>query len=165
MKYFLTFILLLSISLGIAQTPMKLTPQGFPSVEFETSNKPFDKLLETSKSWAAFYNKNGYDVFDVSDKQFSIGALKEYAFIDRNLGVTYDYNIKYVLKVTFKESNKFTVDFTVNEIYANEVLTKITTADFFTSEGNLKPDFEEDKFSLEATAERIVKSYSNFIAR
>jgi len=164
MKQLTIFFFLLCASLK-AQPVVELQPQGFLPLTFETPAKPFDKLLEASRSWAAFYNKKGYDVFDVTENSLSISARKDYAYIDRNIGVTYDYNITYTLKAVFQKDHTYTLTFVVNEIYANEVLTKTTVADFFLPDGSVKRDFEEDKESLEKTAERIIKSYSNFIAR
>ena len=165
MKHLLCSLLLFCVCILRAQSPLEMIPQGFVPITINTPEKPFEKLLENSKSWAAFFNKRGYDVFDVTENSLSIEALKEYAYIDRNMGVTYDYNIIYTLKVVFNENKKYTLTFFVKEIYANEVLTKTTVADFFTPDGKLKADFEEVKSSLERTAERIVTSYANFIER
>lgn len=165
MKHLLFSLLLLCICNCRAQSPLEMTPQGFVPMTMNTPDKPFEKLLENSKSWAAFFNKKGYDVYDVTDNSLSIEALKEYAYIDRNMGVTYDYNIIYTLKIVFNENKKYTLTFVVKEIYANEALTKTTVADFFTPDGKLKSDFEEVKSSLERTAERIVTSYASFIKR
>jgi len=165
MKHFLPIALLFCITFVAAQPIIEMTPLGFTPVELTTPDKPFEKLLQASKSWAAFYNKKGHDVFDVTDNSLSVQALKEYAYIDRNLGVTYDYNIIYTLKVVFKEDKKYTLTFSVKEIYSGEVLTKTTVPDFFTPEGKLKDDYPEVKESLQKTAERIIKSYADYISQ
>lgn len=65
----------------------------------------------------------------------------------------------------FEENQKYTLTFIVKEIYIDNVLLKTTVADFFTSEGKLKEDYKDVKPSLESTANRIIKSYINFIAQ
>lgn len=142
-----------------------MTPQGFTPVELETPNKPLEKLIGLTKSWAAEYNKDGYDVFDVTENSATVGALKLNACYHRSLGVKYDYNIKYTLKIVFTKEQTCTLTFTAKEFYADEVLTKSTVADFFTTDGKIKEDFEEIKPSLERTANKIIESYSNFISR
>lgn len=163
MKHLLIIACFCSLSLSWSQSKLEMTPQGFAPVEAQTPNKPLEKLMALSKSWAAYYNKNGYDVFDVTDKSLTIGAVKENAYFYRNFGVQYDYNIKYTLKINFTQNQQYILTFTVNEIYANEVLTQTKISDFYTPNGKLKDDFEEVKPSLESTVNKIIKSYSNYL--
>lgn len=163
MKLLPAFLLLFAITFATAQQKPELTPQGFAPIEFKAPNKPQQKLIEAAKSWAAYYNKKGYDVYDVTENSLSIDALKEYAYFYRSLGERYDYNIVYTLKVVFREDKTYALTFLVKEIYAKQSLTKTTVADFFTPDGKLKEDFEEAKPSLENTAEKIVNSFSRFI--
>ena len=163
MKLLPAFLLFFSITFATAQQKPELTPQGFAPIEFQTPNKPPQKLIEAAKAWAAYYNKRGYDVYDVTENSLSIDALKEYAYFYRNLGERYDYNIVYTLKVVFGEDKTYALTFLVKEIYAKQALTKTTVADFFTPDGKLKEDFEEVKPSLENTVEKIVNSFSRFI--
>lgn len=156
-------LLLLLPYFSFAQIELVMTPQGFTPIEFATPNKPSDKLLQSAKSWASYYNKKGYDVYDVTENSLSIDGFKENAYFYRNLGETYDYHIRYTLKIVFGADKKSTVAFSVKEIYAKDVLVKTTIADFFTPNGNLKEDFLEVKPSLENTAENIVNSFVVYI--
>jgi len=165
MKHFLKIALLFCVFISSAQPKLEMTPQGFKPVEMDTPNKSLHKLLQLSKTWAANYNKKGYDVFDVTENSLTIEALSENAYYYWNLGVKYSYDIKYTLKIVFEENQKYTLTFTVKEIHTNAVQAKTTIADFFTPEGNLKEDFKDVQPSLENTVNQIVKSYTNFIAQ
>ena len=165
MKHLLQIALFLCVAITSAQIKLELTPQGFTPIEIELHKKSFDKITEVSKSWATYYNKRGADVYDVNQNSLSIGALNEYAYYYWNLGEKYNYNIKYIMTLKFKENNKYTLAFKVNEILTDHVLTKTTTADFFTAEGNVKQEYEESKTSLENTVNKIVNSYVDYIAK
>lgn len=165
MKNLLQIAFLFFITLSTAQVKLELTPTGFTAIEVAQPNKSFDKILEVSKSWSSIYNKKTNDVFDVTQNSLSISALNEYAYFYWNLGVKYNYDIKYVLTIKLIEDQKYQLTFKVNEILKENVLTKTTTAVFFTSEGTLKAEYEESKTSLESTVNKIVNSYVDFIAR
>jgi hypothetical protein len=165
MRHFSAILLLVCISICKAQPKTEMTPQGFPAVELPTPNKPHEKLIELTKAWASYYNQDGYDVFDVTDNSATVGALKINACFHRSLGVLYDYNIRYTLKIVFSKEKTYTLKFSANEFYADDILTKTNIPDFFTTDGKIKEDFEEVKPSLERTANKIIESYSNFIAR
>ena len=165
MKNPLTIIVLLFASILWAQPKVEMTPRGFDPIELPTPNIKLEKLIQNSKAWAAFYNKNGYDVYNVTENSLAIDGLIENAYFYRNLGETYSYNIKYTLTIVFKDNKKYTATFAVKEIYAKDVLVKTTIADFFTPVGNLKEDFKDVKPSLERTASKLIKSYADFIAR
>lgn len=150
---------------SVQQSPkLELTPQGFQPLEIKTPNKPLDKLIELSKSWAPYYNKNGYDVTEVTENSLTIDARNENAYYYYNVGVKYNCDIKYSLKIVFKEDKKYSLTFTVKEIYAENVVTKTNVSDFFTPDGKLKDDFRDVKPSLEKTVNNIVKSYVKFIS-
>jgi hypothetical protein len=165
MKHFLKITLFFWIAASSAQTKLEMTPKGFAPLEIQTPNKPVNKLIEQSKSWAPYYNEDGSDVFDVTENSLSIEARFENAYYYWDLGVKYNFDIIYNLKIVFRENQKYTLMFTVKEIYTDKVPLKTTIADFFTSEGKLKEDFKDVKPSLEKTVNNIVKSYTNFIAQ
>jgi len=165
MKYLLKTTLFFWMVVSSGQTKLELTPKGFIPLEIETPNQPIDKLIEQSKGWASYYNKNGSDVFDVTKNSLTIEAPYEYAYYYWNLGVKYNFDIKYSLKVVFGEDQKYTLTFIVKEIYIDNVPIKTTVANFFTSEGKLKDDFKDAKPSLEITVNKIIRSYINFIAQ
>jgi hypothetical protein len=162
MKFFSALFLLLTISLS-AQPVLEMTPQGFAPVTLSSPSKPLQKLIEAATAWAPYYNKKGYDIYDVTANSITIDAWKDNAYFYRNLGERYDYNILYSLKVVFNADGTYTLTFSVKDIYAKEVLVQTTIADFFTPEGKLKEDFLEVKPSLENTANKIVKSFADFI--
>ncbi len=163
MKYFLTIALFFYISFCSAQVKLKITPQGLSTLELPTPNRPIDQLIELSKSWAASYNKKGADVSNVTENSLTVDARVENAFYSYNVGVKYNYDIKYKLEIEFKEDQTYSLGISVKEIYAENVLTKTTLADFFTAEGKLKDDFRDAKPSLENTLNKILNSYVNFI--
>jgi len=165
MKHFLKITLFFWIAISSAQTKLEMTPKGFAPIEIQIPNRPNNKLIEQSKAWASYYNVKAYDVFDVTENSITIEALNENACYYWNLGVKYNYDIKYILKIVFGENQKYTLTFTVKEIYTDAVPLKSTIADFFTAEGKLKEDFTDVKPSLERTVNEIVKSYTRFIAQ
>lgn len=165
MKHLLTIALIFCIAIVSAQDKLELTPQGFQSLEIKTPDKPLDRLMELSKAWASFYNKSDYDVSAVTENSLTIEAKNENAFYYYNVGVKYNSDIRYSMKITFNADNTYKLSISVKEIYAENVLTKKTAADFFTPEGKLKDDFADAKPSLENTINRIVRAFSNFIAR
>lgn len=154
----LYLLLLLCCAWSYSQT-LELTPTGFAPLTLPTPNKPLDHLIESAKTWALTYNKGPRDVYNVSTNTLSIDAWREYAFFYRNLGDRYDNNIVYTLQVVFNENNTFTTTFIVKEIYAKDVLTKTKVGDYFNPTGSLKQEFAEVKPSLEATANKIVRSF------
>ena len=165
MKHLLQIALFLCFAITSAQVKLELTPQGFTPIEIELPKKSFDKITEVSKSWAPYYNKKGADVYDVTQNSLSIGAFNESAYYYWNLGVKYNYDIKYIMTIKAKENNKYVLIFKVNEILTDDALTKITTADFFTAEGNVKQEYDESKSSLESNVNKIVNSYIDYIAK
>jgi hypothetical protein len=165
MKNLLQIAFFFVITLSSAQVKLELTPRGFSPIEVELPKKSFDKIVEISKSWSSIYNTKVADVYDVTQTSLSIGALNENAYYYWNLGVKYNYDIKYIMTIKVKEDNKYVLTFKVNEILTDHVLTKTTTADFFNADGNVKQEFEESKTSLESTVNKIVNSYLDFISR
>lgn len=165
MKHLLSIALLFCIGLSSAQAKLELTPKGFMPVEMKTPNLPPDQLIDVSKAWAAYYNKNGYDVFDVTEKSLTIEAKVENAYYYYNVGVKYNCDIKYSLRIVFQENKTYKLSVTVKELYGENQLLKTTVADFFTPEGKLKDDFRDAKPSLEKTVNNIIKSFANFINR
>lgn len=163
MQHLLSLLLLISTA-AITEAKLEMTPKGFLPLEIKTPNKTLDRLMELSKSWAPYYNKEGYDVSEVTENSLTIEARSENAYYYYNVGVKYNCDIRYSMKIAFKEDKTYTLTFSVKEIYAENVLTKTTTADFFTADGKLKNDFKDAKPSLEKTANSIVKSYRTFIA-
>lgn len=160
----LTVVIVLFSTIGLAQTKMEMTPQGFAPIEFATPDKPLEKLIEAAKSWAPQYNKKGYDITEVTANSITIDALREYACFYYNRGERFEFNIRYSLRIVFNENKTCTVAFSANEFYAKQTLTQTTVADFFTPDGKLKQDFTDVKPSLEYTADKIVTSFINFIS-
>ena len=165
MKYFLNIALFFFVTLSSAQTNLELTPQGFATLELKTPNKPLDQLITTSKSWASVYNKKGADVSEVTGNSLKIDAKIDNAYYSYNVGVKYNYGIRYTLKIAFQDNKTYTLSISVKEIYAKNTAIKTTTSDFFTAEGKLKDDFKDAKPSLENTINKILKSYTNFIVK
>jgi hypothetical protein len=130
-----------------------------------TPNRPLDQLLEASKNWAPYFNKKTYDISDVTENSLTIQSRVENGYYYYNVGVKYNCDIVYTMKIVFREDRKYSLTIAVKEIYAENVLTKTTVADFFTAEGKLKDDFRDAKPSLENTINKIVKSYVRFIAQ
>lgn len=165
MKQLLTTALFFCIALSSAQTKLELTPKGFLPVEMKTPSLPPDQLIDVSKAWAPYYNKNGYDVLGVTDNALTIEAKVENAYYYYNVGVKYNCDIKYSLKIVFQENKTYKLTLTVKELYGENVLLKTTVADFFTPDGKLKDDFRDAKPSLDKTVNNIIKSFANFISR
>lgn len=163
MKNLLTTTLLFFITICSAQTKLELTPQGFQTQELKTPDRLLDQLIEASKNWAPTYNKKRYDVSEVTTNSLVIEARYENGYYSYNVGVKYNHDIVYRLKVVFNEDKTYSLSISVKEIYAENVLLKTTTADFFTEDGKLKDDFRDAKPSLENTINRIVKSYVGYI--
>lgn len=164
MKNIVPLLLFFYSVIGLAQPKMEMTPKGFPAVEITTPNKPNEKLIEAAKAWAATFNKNGYDVYDVTRNSLKIDGLRRNAYFYRHLGETFTYNIKYTLEVIFRSDRTYSLVFSMKEAYAKEALVKTTISDFYLPDGKLKEDFTDVKPSLESTADKIVKSFSDFIA-
>lgn len=162
MRYIFTFVL---VALGLclhAQIKPELTPAGFSPVEIPRPSMPNEKLIDLAKAWAPFYNKDGYDVYDVTPTSVTIDGIKNNAFYYRNLGEVFQHRIKYTLKAEFSATT-CTMTLTVGDIYANSNVTTMTVSDFFTPDGRLKEDYEEVRPSLEKTAQNILRSFAAFI--
>ena len=166
MKYFLSFALFFFVTVISAQTNIELTPQGFMTVESKSPNKPLDQLIRDSKSWAPFYNKKGYDISEVTENSLTIDAKVENAYHMYNVGVKYNYDITYKLKIAFDTStNTYSLKISVKDIFTENIAVKTTTADFFTADGKVKDDYRDAKPLLEKTINKIVKSYINFMGQ
>jgi len=163
MKFTLNIFLFFCTALAFAQPKLEMTLKGFAPIELPTPAKPNEKLIEASKSWAAFYNKQGYDVYDVTESSLKIDALKKNAYVFRNLGETFSYDITYTLSIVFNADKTYKLQFAVKQIYLKGTPVKTTIPDFFMPDGNLKEDFSDVKPTLEDTANKIAVSFSNFI--
>lgn len=161
----IVLLLLFCSSLGIAQSRLELTPNGFASIAINMPPKPLQSITDAAKTWADAYNKQGADVYEVTANSLKIDALKDNAFFFRNVGETYMFKIRYTLSVEFGDKT-YKLSFRVKEILdGNDKLLDTTIADYFTSEGKLKEDYTELKPSLENTANTIVQSFAKYIAR
>lgn len=154
---------LLICATGFTQTIAEMTPQGFLPVRFSSPNKPLEKLIDLSKTWANM-NKHGADASNITENSLVITGFKPLAAYYYNVGVKYNYDLRYEITVVFNADKTYTLSFDAKEFYANEVLTKTKVPDFFTPEGKLKDDFRDVKPSLEVTVDRILKAYHNFIS-
>jgi len=166
MKNYLSILFLFSLSFCFSQATTELTPTGFPSVTFEKPQRTPEKLIERARSWALSYNRNSdgaVDVYDVTDTSLNIDAFRNKAFYYRNRGELYSHRIRYTLKIVFDEKS-YSVGFILKEVYSDNRLTTLTTADFFAPDGRLKEDYEEVKPSLESTANTIINSFATFMA-
>lgn len=154
------------MTVSFAQPKLEMTPKGFAPLEVDMPNRSTTKLLESSKDWASYFNTNNSDVFNVTENSLTIESLYENAYYYWNIGVKYKFDIKYNLQIVFKENQKkYTLIFTVKQIYTDNVPMKSTIVSFYTPEGKLKEDFQDIKPSLEHTVNKIIKSYINFIAK
>jgi hypothetical protein len=165
MKYVLHIALFFFVTLSSAQTTIELTPQGFASIEMKTPDKPLDQLITASKSWASVYNKKGADVSEVTENSLTVDAKIVNAYYTYNVGVKYNYDIEYTLKIEFQSNKTYTMRISVKDIYTENIVVKTKTADFFTAEGKVKDDFKDAKPSLENSINKVLKSYVNFIAQ
>ena len=82
-------------------------------VASETPKKQLDQLIQLSKSWAPYYTKNSYDVFEVTENSLTIETLKENAFYYYNIGVRYNCDIKFLTSFSSKD---YAVDTTTDLI-------------------------------------------------
>ncbi|RYG52297.1 MAG: hypothetical protein EOO01_06825 [Chitinophagaceae bacterium] len=165
MKLF-AFALLLILQSAFAQDAMQLTSTGFAAVEIPRPPKPDDRVQEQIKAWLAEFNRRnefGYDVYDVTASSLKIDSYKDNAFYYQNKGETFQHRVKYTIALDIRE-NVIVYKFSVREIYAGKVLTELTVAKFFTSDGKLKSDYLEVKPSLEKTANDMLRSFADYMA-
>lgn len=159
------FLCLCIASVTMAQPQMELKPYGFDPVEVEIPSITPEKFIELSKSWAATFNRNqkGYDVSDVTSNSLTITAYKRNAFFYRNLGDSFQYAIRYTMKLTV-HATSYTLIFTVTDIYANDdVVINYKIPDYFLPSGQLKDGYDDLRPSLEKTVNDIVTSHYNAI--
>lgn len=163
MQRFILFIMLCCSLSSAAQINPELTAAGFPEIRVAVTYRPMEKQMELAKAWAPYYNKDGFDIYDVGVNTFTVDARRNNAFFYRNRGEMFSHDIVYSLKVTFFDDNTYSLKFAVKEIYANKVLLRTTVSEFFTPDGRLKQDYTDVKPSLELTAGRIMKSFAAFV--
>lgn len=147
-----------------AQLEMELTPNGFEPVTVTISSTRNEKLIEVTKAWALEYNlsKEGADITNVTENTITISAYRKNAFFYRNNGVPYDHDIQYTMKFLFSTTS-YTLQFTVNDIYHDNVLLEYKLPNYFTSEGKLKEGYSELDESLERTVNGIVNSHYDYL--
>jgi len=165
MKYHLKIFLLLFVGICSAQNNLELTPQGFASLEIQTPNKPLNQLIEASKFWAPYFNKKGYDLSELTENSLTIDAKILNAYHTYNVGVKYNYDIAYTLKIVFESNKTYRLKISIKEIYTESIAVKTTIGDFFSTDGKVKNDFKDAKPSLENSINKVLKSYSSFIAQ
>jgi len=164
MKKLLTIFCCFYCCFAFSQEKIELSPNGFPTVTIPRPNIPLENLIEASRSWALFYNKNGADAYEVTSNSLKIDALRKGAFSYYSLGERYSFDIRYTLAIEFGDTS-YTLKFTVKEIYTDDKLLKSTLADYFTPEGKLKEGFEEIKPSLENTVNKLLGSFATYLQR
>ncbi|MDR6966197.1 hypothetical protein J2X31_000190 [Flavobacterium arsenatis] len=164
MKKLLPLLCCFYCCLAFSQEKIELTPNGFPTVVIAKPNIPLENLIEASRSWALFYNKNGADVYEVTSNSLKIDALRKGAFAYYSLGERFTFDVKYTLAVEFGDAN-YTLKLTVKEIYTDDKLIKSTLPDYFTPEGKLKQGFEDIKPSIEITVNKLIASFASYIQR
>lgn len=166
MQKLLPILFLFIAGIAIAQPQMVLMPYGFDPVEVQIPSISQEKFIELSKSWAAEFNRGqkGYDVSDVTSNSLTITAYKRNAFFYRNLGETFQYTIRYSMKLSSYDTY-YKLVFTVTDIYANDdVLINYKIPDYFSSSGQLKDGYSDIKPSLEKTVNYIAASHYSAIA-
>ncbi|HEX8270244.1 MAG TPA: hypothetical protein VF581_10170 [Flavobacterium sp.] len=166
MKILLLLLLIMTGSSGFSQAAVELTPGGFATVAFERPARTNEQLLERARGWAIIFNRNNdnpVDVYDVSETGVSIDAFRNNAFFYRNRGEVYYHRIRYTMRIEFGEKT-YSINFRVKEIYTDNTLTELTTADFFAPDGRLKEDYEEVKPSLETSANTVINSFASYMA-
>lgn len=166
MQKLLCIVCLFIAGIAIAQPQMVLMPYGFDPVEVQIPSISQEKFIELSKSWAAEFTRGqkGYDVSDVTSNSLTITAYKRNAFFYRNLGETFQYTIRYSMKLSSYDTY-YKLVFTVTDIYANDdVLINYKIPDYFSSSGQLKDGYSDIKPSLEKTVNYIVASHYSAIA-
>ena len=164
MKKLLSLFCFFFCSLSFSQEIIELTPNGFPTVVLAKPNIPLENLIESSRTWALSYNKNGADVYDVTTNSLKIDALRKGAFHYYSLGERYTFDVKYTLAVEFGDTN-YTLKFTAKEIYTDDKPIKSTLSDYFTPDGKIKEGFEEIKPSVEITVNKLISSFSSYLQR
>ncbi|RWX01039.1 hypothetical protein [Flavobacterium cerinum] len=166
MQKLLPILCLFIAGIAIAQPQMVLMPYGFDPVEVQIPSISQEKFIELSKSWAAEFNRGqkGYDVSDVTSNSLTITAYKRNAFFYRNLGETFQYTIRYSMKLN-SYGTYYKLVFTITDIYANDdVLINYKIPDYFSSSGQLKDGYSDIKPSLEKTVNYIAASHYSAIA-
>lgn len=164
MKKLLSICCFLFCSIAFSQEIIELTPNGFPNVVIAKPNIPLENLIESARSWALSYNKNGADVYELTTNSLKIDALRKGAFHYYSLGERYTFDVKYTLAVEFGDRN-YTLKFIAKEIYTDDKPIKSTLADYFTPEGKIKEGFEEIKPSIEITVNKLIRSFATYMQR
>jgi hypothetical protein len=163
-KNLIALLILLQTTFNFGQPSSELTVDGFTPVEIPRPNRTNEKLLEMTQAWADNYNrKNPYDVYDVTENSVRIDGFRDNAFFYRSLGESYYHRIKYTIKIDFLEKT-CTLNFGVKEIYAKKTLLENSVTAYFNPDGTPKEDMDDVKPSLEATANKILRSYAEFIS-
>lgn len=165
MKTFLSIFFLLLSAVCCAQ--FVLQPEGFNTVVLERPNLTDDALKEAVRSWAANeyqHNEAGYDIYGEKQDGLLWSSEMHNAFYYINRGETQHHRIKYECALRFDAQRLF-LDFRVTEIYTGRQLTRLSIADFFNGQGALKNDYRDAKPSLEASVNRLLRSFSGFMAR
>jgi len=147
------------------QPQLELNAGRFEPVEVSIPSTPNEKLIETSKSWANQFNRTqkGADISDVTANSMTISAYKRNAFFIRNNGDTFQYAIRYTMKLKFSGSS-YTLQFIVNDIFTDQdILVEYKLPNYYNSDGELKDGYSTIKPSLERTVNDIVGSHYNFL--
>jgi hypothetical protein len=144
---------------AVAQPAVELTQDGLGPIILPRPARTNEQLMDRSRGWADTNLKDGYDIYDVTENGLSIGAFRKDAFFYRNLGERYWHNINYTMDIAF-QSEQIVITFKVKEIYAKKTLLQNTVADYFMPDGTPKEDMEDVKPSMEATFNRILRSYA-----
>lgn len=165
MKVFLSSIaFLLSV---VCSAQFVLEPRGFNTVVLERPNLSDDALIEAVRSWIANeyqHNDAGYDIFGEKQDRLRWSSEMHNAFYYVNRGETQYHRIKYECAFRFDAERMF-LDFRVIEIYTGRQPTQLTPGSFFDDQGVLKDDYLDAKPSLEASVNRLLRSFSGFMAR
>lgn len=165
MKVFLCSIAFMLCAVCNAQ--FVLTPNGFNTVVLERPNLSDDALIEAVRSWISNeyqHNEAGYDIYGERPNGLLWSSEMHNAFYYVNRGETQYHRIKYECSFRFDSGQMF-LDFRVIEIYTGRQATRLTPGSFFNGQGALKDDYRDAKPSLEASVNRLLRSFSGFMGR
>ncbi len=155
--------IMLSAIVGAQPPQVTLSPSGFDPVDVSVPAMPNERFIDLSKNWALeSYKRGGYDITEVTANSLTISATERNAFFYRNKGEGFDHDVRYDMKITFY-GNRYTAQFIVKQIFADNIQIKSTLGDFFDSNGNPKEGFNDVKPSMEFTVNKVLRSYYNFV--
>lgn len=165
MKITLSLLFVFTVLIAQAQVKVELTPKGFEPNPIVGSLPQMtdEKFIEATQLWAQEFSQGEADISEVTANSMTIDAFRDNAFFYRNLGETFYHKIKYRIKI-FKEGNRYSLAFSVTEIYTKKTLLKSSITDYLTADGKPKDGFQDVKPSIEKTVGIILDSYARYMS-